>query len=330
MGIGAQVGVKQETTYGTAVTPDVFIPFVSEELEPEHKRVEGKGQRSNQLTARNDQFEPYLIGASGSFVFEASSKDLGWWLKWGLGSLTTGSVSDSVYPHTCVLATALPSFTFQTNREFYPDYTDQAFTYEGCKVSKLKLECGKEGILTVTADIVAENYTTGTALATASYTASQELLTFVNGSLTIGGTATPVETWSIEVDNNLDTERIKQRTSATGGPLRQEPVRKGWATVSWSASVDYDALTNYNRFAATTRSGALAALVFTTQSATLAGVSAYPSLVTTIAAARVDQAKGTAAMGAEGGKLLELSGIATYNGSAAPISCVYTNTQATF
>ena len=27
MGIGAQVGVKQESTYGTAVTPDVFIPI---------------------------------------------------------------------------------------------------------------------------------------------------------------------------------------------------------------------------------------------------------------------------------------------------------------
>lgn len=47
----------------------MFI-LVSEELEPEHKRI-GKGQRSNQLTARNDQFEPYLIGASAQFVFEA-------------------------------------------------------------------------------------------------------------------------------------------------------------------------------------------------------------------------------------------------------------------
>ena len=330
MGIGAQVMTKEESTYGTAVTVDLAHPFLSEEVEPEHKRVEGKGQRANQLVHRTAQSEPYLIGASGPLTFEATTKDLGWWLKWGMGSLSTGSVSDSVYPHTCVLGTSLASFTFQSNREFYPSYTDQAFTYEGCKVAKLKLECGKEGILTVTVDIVAENYTTGTALATASYTAGAELLSFIKGSLTIAATATPVESWSIEIDNNLDTERIKQRTSATGGPLRQEPVRKGHATVSWSASVDYDALTNFNRFAGTTNSAIHAALVFTCEGPTLAGVSAYPNLVVTLPAARVDQAKGTGSMGSEGGKLLELSGIATDNGSAAPITAVYTNTQATF
>lgn len=330
MGLGAQVMVKQETTYGTAVTVDVGFPFVSEEVEPEHKRVEGTGQRANQLTVRNDQFEPYLIGASGSYSMEVTSKDFGWWLKWAMGSLTTGSISDSVYPHVCILATALPSFTFQTNREFYPSYTDQAFTFEGCKIAKWSLECGKEGILMFSCDIVAENYSTATALATASYTASQELLTFINGTLTIAGTETPVETWKIECDNMLDTERIKQRAAANGGPNRQEPVRKGRASVTWSASVDYTALTNYNRFAATTRSGALAALVFTSQSATLAGASAYPSLVASIPAARVDAAKGTAAKGAEGGSLLELSGIATYNGSSEPLTVTYSNTQSSF
>lgn len=329
MPIGAQVMVKQESSYGTAVTVDVGFPFLSEELEGEQKRIEGKNQRANQLVQRSDQFEPYLIGAMGPFSTELTTKDAGWLLKWAMGSLSTGSISDSVYPHTCTLAATLPSFTFQTNRE-QPDGTDRAFTFEGCKIAKWSLEGAKESPIVFSADIVAEDLTTATALASASYTSGAELLTTVLASVSLGGSARTAESWKIEVDNNLDTDRIRQRTTAAGGPRRLEPVRKGWATVTWSAAVDFDGLTEYNRFAATTRSGALAALAITCQGPTLAGVSAYPSLVATIAAARTDQAKGTAAKGSEASMLVELSGVGLYNGTDSALSVVYSNTQASF
>lgn len=329
MGIGAQVMVKQESTYGTAVTPDVGFPFLSEELEGEHKRIEGKNQRANQLVQRNDQFEPYLIGATGPFSTELTTKDAGWLFKWAMGSLSTGSISDSVYPHTCTLAATLPSFTFQTNRE-QPDGTDRAFTFEGCKIAKWSIEGAKEAPVVFSADIVAEDYTTATALASASYTSGAELLTTVLASVSLGGSARTVESWKIEVDNNLDTDRIRQRTTASGGPRRLEPLRKGWATVSWSATVDFDGLTEYNRFAATSRSGALAALAVTCQGPTLAGVSAYPGFVATIAAARTDKAKGLEAKGMETSMLVELSGVGLYNGSDSALGVVYSNTQSSF
>lgn len=329
MGIGAQVGVKEESVYGTPVVVDTFVPYSENTIEPEHKRVTAVGQRANQLVTGKLQTQPYLIGAMGSHTHEVLTKDFGKWLKWSMGGVATGGLVDSTYTHTFTIATNIPSFTYQDNREFFPTYTDQAFTFEGCKIAKWSLECAKDGILTYSADTVAENYSTGTALATASYTANAELLSFIGGSLTIAAAATPVETWKIEVDNNLATDRIKQRTTATGGVLRQEPVRQGRATVNWSATVDYDALTNFNRFAGTTNAAIHAALVFTCQGPTLAGATTYPSLTVTLPAARVDAAKGTAQKGAEGGQLLELSGEATDDYSSPPITVAYVCTQAT-
>lgn len=329
MGIGAQVMVKQEAAYGTAETVDVALPFLEEGVEAEHKRIEGKNQRANQLVQRNDQFEPYLIGGMGPFSTELTTKDAGWLLKWAMGGLSSGSVSDSVYPHTFTIAATLPSFTFQSNHE-QPDGTDRAFTWEGCKFTKWSIEGGKESPVVFSGDIVAEDYSTATALASASYTSGAELLTTVLASVSLGGAAVTVDSWKIEVDNNLDTDRIRQRLAASGGPRRLEPIRKGLATVSWSASVDFVSLAAYNRFAATTRSGALAALAITCQGPTLAGTSAYPQLVATIAAARTDAAKGTEAKGSEASMLVELSGVGLYDGSNSALGIVYSNTQSGF
>lgn len=329
MGIGAQLGVKQETTYGTAVTPDVFFPFGSEEIEPEHKRIEGVNQRAGQLVIGSSQAEPYLIGAAGPISLEPTTKDFGWWLKWAMGSLSTGSVSDSVYPHTCTLAATRPSFSLQTNRE-QADGTDRAFTSEGCKIAKWSLGMPKEGMLMFSADVVAENYSTATALASASYTSGAEYFPASLSSGTIAGTATPLESWKIEVDNNLKTDRIFQRTAATGGPQRMEPLVQGRASITWSATVNFDALTNFNRFAATTNAAMHTTLVFRAQGPTLAGVSAYPTIVVTVDSARVDSAKGSAAKGAEASYTLELTGVGTDDFSDAPLTIVYTNTQSGF
>lgn len=329
MGIGAQLGVKQETTYGTAVTVDKFFPFSGEELEPEHKRIDGANQRAGQLVLGKSQTEPYLIGAAGTITMDVITKDFGWWLKWAMGSLSSGSVSDSTYPHTCTLAATRPSFTAQVNRE-QADGTDRVFTYEGCKIAKWSLEQPKEGVLMFSADVVAENYATATSLEVASYTSGAEVFPSSLAYATVGGTATPVESWKVEVDNNLKTDRIFQRTSASGGPQRMEPLVQGRASITWNATVNFDSLTNFNRFAATTNAAMHTTLVFTSQGPTLLGASTYPSVVTTIDSARVDSAKGSQARGAEASFTLELAGVGTDDASDAPLTVLYSNSQSAF
>jgi hypothetical protein len=221
MPLETQLGVKAESTWGTAVVVDRFYEFNSESITLETGRVESNALRASQRVQRSDRFTPYILGASGSIEMDVLSKGFGWWLEQCLGTIATGSLTDSTYTHTGTVGTLLAQgFTLQVNRPFHPAGTNQAFTYEGGKVAKWGFKSDVEGNLVFTADLVFETGITATALATASYPTGMENLTWAGGAVTVGGSAVPVTSFSVEVDNGQDTARHKIRSST----LRQEPV----------------------------------------------------------------------------------------------------------
>ena len=54
-GLAAQFGVAEETTWGTAATPDRFYEFVSEGIKNDLARIESKGLRSQNRVLRSDR-----------------------------------------------------------------------------------------------------------------------------------------------------------------------------------------------------------------------------------------------------------------------------------
>jgi len=320
-----QLGVKAESTWGTAVVVDRFFEFNSESIKMETGRVESNALRSGQRVQRNDRFTPYIKGAAGSIELDVLSKGHGWWLEQCMGAVATGSITDSTYTHTGTFGTLLAQgFTLQVNRPRHPAGTDQAFTYEGGKVAKWGYKCDVEGNLVFTADLVFETGVTATALASASYPTSMENLSWAGGAITIGGSSVGVTSFSMEVDNGLDTARHKIQPST----LRQEPVEAKNREITFSLTADFEDLTQYNRVISTTRSGALAAIVATWTAPTLAGTTTYPELEITIDSARFDDISDANVSGTD--PLMQtLTGRGLYDGSDSPVTVAYVSVDST-
>lgn len=288
MPLTTQLGFKTESTYGTAVVVDRFAEYETESIGPDRATIESPVMRSGTRGMREDRFIPYVPSYSGGITMPVLSKGFGWWLLHMLGASSTGSVTDSTYTHTGTIATLCgDSFTLQLNRPLgVCQDTDQAFTYEGGKISDWTLSCEQGGYVKAEMNMVFEAGTTATALASASYPTGMELLPFGLSGLTVAGSDLAVKSWSVSCNNGLKVDRMQIRNSYQ----IKEPVESAFREVTFSATVDYEALaTVYNRVISSTASGSMAAVVITSLAPTLAGASTYPGLVITMDKVRFDE-----------------------------------------
>lgn len=282
-----QAGFKDESVWGTAVTVDRFCEAHTSTILPDHRRIESKNMRAGARVQRSTSFAVWKAGASGTFGFEPLSKGFGWWLKHMLGTVASSSVTDSRYVHTGTIGDLRgDSFTFQDNRPFSPSDTDQPMTFEGGKVTSWDLSCASGGLVDFKATLDFENYATATALAAASYpTGTVEPFSFVGAAVSIGGsTYNFSDSVRVTCDNRLRLDRFPLK--ATG--LKDEQIENDFRGISWEIGAEFDAMTQFNRFASATAAGALATIIFTFVAPTLVGVSVYPELVVTIDQARFD------------------------------------------
>lgn len=319
-----QLGVVDESTYGTPVTVTRFFEYESENIAETYGRTEGDPLRVGSGFVRNDRFTPYIGGAAGTIQMTVMTKGFGFWLKHMMGGVaTTGPAETTVYTHTGTEASLVgDSFTCQVNRPFNPSGTNQAFTYSGGKIAKWTLSNSVEGNLLLDLDCDFQTWDTAVALATASYPTSMEPFSWVGGYVTIGGSNYDVTEFSLEVDNGLDVDRRQIRANA----LKKEPTssrRSG----TFSITADFDSLAQRNRAASTTRAGALAAVTGVWRGPTLLGSTIYPEFSVSIPAARFDEWSGAT----EGTDAIsqELSGVVRYDGSASPVTVTYKSADTT-
>jgi hypothetical protein len=323
--MNAQLGVVDESTYGTPVTVTRFFEFNSMDFDPQHGRTESKGLRVGTRTQRSDRFEPYTLGAKCPVELDVPTKGFGFWLKHMLGTVGTTGPTDVNYVHTGSEGSLTGDFfTMQGNFPFHPSGTNQPITMHGCKIEKWELGCDAEGVLVAKLDIDAEDYDTSTALATASYPTDYRIFSWAAGAVSIGGSSVEAYNFKVSCDNNLDTDRRYLRAS----PLKKEPIENGMRTYEWSCTVDFVNLTQFDLFRSATRAGALAAISATFDGPVAHGGTTLPRMTVTIPAARIDDPGGPSISGPEGLKL-DLSGIAMYDGSASPVSLAYRTTDAT-
>lgn len=319
-----QLMVKNESTWGTPVTPDRTYEFNSEGIEDQFGRTEGDPLRVGTFYQREDRFTPYLLGVAGPIEMDVMTKGFGWWLKHMFGTVnTTGPTETTVYTHTAVTSDLLgTSFTAQVSRPLNPTGTAQPFTYEGCKITEWELSNSVDGNLVFTATIDGQQVSTATALATASYPTSMENLTWAGGTVSIAGTQVPVTEVSIKASTGLNTDRRK----INGSTDKQEQTG-GRREASFSLSADFDALTQRNRAASATAAGAMAQIICTWTGPTLLGSTIKPNLVVTMQA-RFDEFK--AANEGPEGITQELSGALRYAVSpAAALTAVYQSADVT-
>lgn len=259
-GLNAQIGYAAESTWGTAVTPTRFIPLVSEKLEQKIARLESKAILPGRRVLDSSQWAAGNVEIAGSVQHELYDHNLAIIFEHMFGSrVRTGA---GPFTDTCTPGDLTgKGLTVQVGKPDVNNGTVQPFTYAGCKVAKWQL-AGKAGeIVTLGLDLVGKSETTATALATASY-ATLVPVTFLNGAVTLGGSAVNVKQFTLSGDNKLDAARRYIGTATIAEPL--EADQREYAG---SLMLEFEGLTQYNRFVNAT--SAALVLTFTVGSNTL-------------------------------------------------------------
>lgn len=310
------LGLSEESTYATAVAPARFLELVSEGMAGKYDRIDSEAFRSGQRVAHRDRFQPNPKGAEGDLNLEVLDGSFGLLFKHMLGTVSSGAPSGGFTTHTASQGDLRgKSLTVQVGRV---DNTGTAypFTYDGCKVKDWELSNAVDGILKlkVNLDSAKENIGAGAgayALATPSYGTTNQLLTFVGGTVAIGGVEFAVSDVSLKGDNSLKTDRYFVRTTAG----KKEPLEEGLRKYTFDLKGEFEGLTHANRVASVAATGAYATLSATWNSPQ------GGQLAVTIAVARFDEGP----VNFDGAKIIEqgLKGIVLWDGAASPVSIAY-------
>jgi tail tube protein len=216
-GLSGSVGIVNETTNGTAVTPTHFFEFNSESMKGDKNVVQGKGLRAagnafgsnTSLYMRTSRRQVGSWGAKGNIVFDAPYNSLGLLLEHMMGAYNPGATGGTNNPivaqqasSAAYLQTYAPgslagkTFTMQigkpgANGTVYP------FTYVGCKVTdwQLDTEVNKYATFTVGIDAWQEltldnpqGTTAGPALTSPTYTTGEQFFQFREATIFNSGT----------------------------------------------------------------------------------------------------------------------------------------------
>lgn len=243
-GIGSQLMLKSEVTYGTGVVVDRPLEFVSEGLKLDIGRMESKGLRSGQRLQRFDHWAAGKRAAGGPIEFEVANKGFGLLLTtMGLGAVST-TADGTGFRHRGTIGDLFGDMmTIQVGR---PDVagTVQPFTYLGCKIAEFELVQEIDEFLILSTSIDARDETTATALATATAPTVTELFHWGGFTMTVGGSAFEPTSFKLGVNNGLKTDRHHLR----GATLKKEPIEEKMREVTFEMEGEFESLTAYNRY----------------------------------------------------------------------------------
>lgn len=257
-GLGAQIGVAEESTYGTPVTVTRFLEFNNESVKTELAQVTSMGLGRGRFQRAGRQ-KTVIKGASGSIEFDLMTKGFGMVLKHCLGGYANTSIAGSerkalITPDANGLAGL--SLTTQIGRPSV-DGTVRPFTFEGCKVTSWELKNAVDDKLVLIVNLDAETVGTGTSLATATYASGAEIFAFSECAATLNGASIALREFSIKGENGLGTDRRRL------GNTKGQPLAAAFATISGSLDFEFEDLARYGKLVAGTEVSNLI-LTFTT------------------------------------------------------------------
>lgn len=241
------VGLGVESVYGTAVARTRWFEFLDESFNFVKNVKQGVGLRVGSRVARSGRRVVASAEGSGDLTIEAVTKGLGLLWQLGLGSGTSTLVSAGLYQQVFTLGDVMPSATIQKGIP-RADGTVDAYTFTGCMVESLTIDCPNADNVKVKTSWNAKDMTTGTAYTAPSYATGPSVFTFAHGAVysgaltaptatALGSAATPVasiRSGSITIKHNLKTDRYN-----CGGGGRKEKPLAGIREISGSLVAEY-------------------------------------------------------------------------------------------
>lgn len=250
--LAAQLGVKAESTYGTYVAPTSFFPLISETVKLDRPHIVSKAIRVGRLTTDTGDWAQGAKTVNGQVNLELYDRTSALLFVHALGSVSTSGAGP--YTHTITPGNLLgKSLTMQIGRPS-TDGTVRVFSYLGTKIKSWTLSAKAGDLVKMSLDVLGRDEDTGQTLASASYTSGLKPFVFTGAALSIAGsTLTNCREFSITGSNMLADRRV------TNSALMLEPVDADVRSYTGTVLMEFDGLTQYNRFTG----GTEAALVLT-------------------------------------------------------------------
>jgi len=254
-GLRASLGVAQESTVGTIMTPNRSFEFESETLQLKKTIVQGQGLRAGVKFDRAARRSFTTRDVGGGFTMDLPTKGGGILLKNMLGSVATavqqGATAAWTQNHQPGTLNGL-SMTVQKGVMEEATGTIVPFTYNGVKVVDWTISCKVGDIVSLQLNLDAWNEVTTTALAATAYIAQSGVFNFTQGVLSIGGTPTTTGTpgvvdvtggtpvSSVTAASVKGTNKISQARFFFGSSgIKAEQIENGYPTLTGQLDAEF-------------------------------------------------------------------------------------------
>lgn len=244
-GLGAQLGIAPETTYGTYVAPTKFVEFTKEGLALKKTTAQSAGIAAGRLLALSSRRVLTRKEVQGSIELEVTNKAMGLLLQALMGTTVTpvqqGAGPAYLQTHT-LASVAGKSLTIQKGVPLTSGTVTKK-NFLGCKVTSGEFSCGVGEMLGATFEIDGRDVEETSALAAASYS-SMSPFHFGQMAVKAGsfGTETALDgirKMSCKIERPQDVERFYANAAA----LKKEPIENDQVKISGTIETDYTGTT---------------------------------------------------------------------------------------
>lgn len=240
-GLGAQLGMAPEVTYGTFVAPTKFVEFTKFGLQLKKTTAQSAGVAAGRLLPLSARRVVTQREAQGSVEMEFTNKAMGLWLNalMGGGGTPTQQGATAAYLQTHTLADIAGKFlTLQAGIPLTTGtVTDKTFL--GCKIISAEFSCEVGGMLMVTFEIDAKNVDEGQTLASASYPSMSPFhfgqMAVKTGTFASETARDGIRKMSVKFERPQDVGRFY----AGQAGLKKEPITNDQVKITGSIEMDY-------------------------------------------------------------------------------------------
>src|SRR6266542_2586471 len=247
MGTLAQIGVAEESTWGTYVAPARYFELLSSELALTKEPITSAAWRAGVPVPTSARRKKGSTHVEGAMKMEIANKGFGLLLKHMLGTIATTTPGGATLTrdHTATFGDLFgKGLTIQEGLDDRGAVV-RPFSFLGSKVASWEIACAIGEFATLTLNMVGKDVDTAQTLGTASYASGLDTFTFVEGSLTVAAASTGIKSITLSGDNQLATDDY-----AFGSSQMREPVTPARRPVSGSFDADFTSLTLFNHIAA--------------------------------------------------------------------------------
>ncbi|MGW9371195.1 phage tail tube protein [Streptomyces xanthophaeus] len=244
-GLGGQLGMVAEVTYGTYVAPTRFLEFTKESLVLKKTTAQSAGVAAGRLLALSARRVLTQLEVTGSIDLEVTNTGMGLLLQSLMGTTVTPAqqAATTAYLQTHTLADTAGKFlTIQKGVPLTTGtVTDKSFV--GCKVTGAEFSCEVGDMLMSSWEIDGRTCDEGQTLASASYPSRTPFhfgqLAVKTGTYSSETAMDGVRKVAVKFERPMATDRFYAGQSG----LKKEPISNDLVKITGTVEMDYTSTT---------------------------------------------------------------------------------------